>query len=95
MSISQKDVRYIAALARIHVPEEKLETLAQELSKIVGFVEQLQALDVEHVTATTHAVPVGNVLREDVVKRSFTNHEALSVAVERAQGSFKVPLVIE
>ncbi len=95
MSISQKDVQYIAALARIHVPEEKLETLASELSKIVGFVEQLQSLDVEHVTPTTHAVPVGNVLREDVVRKSFTNQEALSVSVERAQGSFKVPLVIE
>lgn len=95
MSISQKDVQYIAALARVHVPEDKLETMAQELSKIVGFVEQLQSLNVEHVLPTTHAVPLGNVLREDVVIKSFTNQEALSVSVERAQSSFKVPLVIE
>lgn len=95
MSISKKDVQYIAALSRIHVPEEKQEGFAQDLSKILGFVEQLQQLNVDNVTPTTHAVPVGNVLRADVVRKSFTNQEALSFSVEKSQGSFKVPLVIE
>ncbi len=95
MSISIKDVQYIAALARIHVPEDKLGSLAKELSNIVGYVEQLQSINVDHVTPTTHAVPLGNVLRDDVVLRSFTNQEALGVAVEKTNGSFKVPLVIE
>ena len=95
MSISTKDVQYIAALARIHVPDEKLEVFAKELSNIVGYVEQLQSLNVDHVTPTTHAVPLGNVLRDDIVLKSLTNQEALGFAVEKVQGSFKVPLVIE
>ncbi len=95
MSISQKDVRYIAALSRIHVPEDKLESLAGQLSNIVGYVEQLQSLNVDHVVPTTHAVPLGNVLRDDVPLKSLTNQEALGIAVEKSQGSFKVPLVIE
>ncbi len=95
MSISKKDVQYIAALARIHVPEEKLEGLTKNLSDIVQYVEKLQELNVDHVKPTSHAVPVGNVLRPDTVKPSFTNQEALSVSVAARDGSFKVPLVIE
>ena len=95
MSISKDDVKYIAALARIDVPEDKLESFAKSLGGIVQYVEQLQELDVEDVKPTSHAVPVGNVLRPDVIKPSFTNQEALSFAVEAKDGSFKVPLVIE
>ena len=95
MSISPKDVQYIAALARIHVPQEKLEGFTKDLRDIVKYVEKLQELNVDNVKPTSHAVPVGNVLRPDVVKPSFTNAEALSIAVEAKDGSFKVPLVIE
>ena len=95
MSISPKDVQYIAALARIHVSEEKLESFTKSLGDIVQYVEQLQKLNVDNVKPTSHAVPVGNVLRPDVVKPSFTNPEALAIAVEAKDGSFKVPLVIE
>jgi aspartyl-tRNA(Asn)/glutamyl-tRNA(Gln) amidotransferase subunit C len=95
MSISKDDVKYIAALSRIHVPEEKLEGLTRNLADIVKYVEQLQKLNVDNVKPTSHAVPVGNVLRPDTVKPSFTNPEALSIAVAAKDGSFKVPLVIE
>ena len=95
MSISKADVKYVAALARIDVPEDKLEGFTKTLGGIVQYVEQLQSLDVSNVKPTSHAVPVGNVLREDVIKASLTNQEALAIAVEAKEGSFKVPLVIE
>jgi aspartyl-tRNA(Asn)/glutamyl-tRNA(Gln) amidotransferase subunit C len=84
MSISKEDVKYIAALSRIHVPEDKLEGFTKNLADIVKYVEQLQELNVDNVKPTSHAVPVGNVLRPDVIKPSLSN-----------QGPFKVPLVIE
>jgi len=62
---------------------------------IVQYVEQLQKLDVSHVKPTSHAVPVGNVLRPDVVRPSLTKAQALAIAVEAKDGCFKVPLVIE
>ncbi len=86
MSISKEDVKYIAALARIDVPEDKLEGFTKSLGGIVQYVEQLQKLDVSNVKPTSHAVPVGNVLRSDVVKPSLISKEALV---------FKVPLIIE
>lgn len=95
MSISREDVKYIAALARMDVPEDKLDGFAKTLADIVQYVEQLQKLDVENVKPTSHAVPVGNVFRPDVVRPSLTNSQALSVAIEAKDGCFKVPLVIE
>ena len=95
MSITKEDVKYVAALARIDVPEDKLEGMTKILGGIVQYVEQLQKLDVGHVKPTSHAVPVGNVFRPDVIKPSLTNQEALAIAVEAKDGSFKVPLVIE
>jgi len=85
MSITKEDVKYIAALARIDMPEDKLEGMTKILGDIVHYVEQLQKLDVDNVKPTSHAVPVGNVLRPDVVRPSKAKHETL----------FKVPLIIE
>ena len=95
MSISKEDVKYVAALARIDMPEDKLEGFTKTLGDIVHYVEQLQKLDLDQVKPTSHAVPVGNVLRPDVIKSSLTHSQALSVAIEITDGCFKVPLVIE
>ena len=95
MSISKDDVQYVASLARIHVAPEKLEGLTKTLGDIVQYVEQLQKLNVDNVKPTSHAVALGNVVRPDIIKPSLTNQEALAIAVEKKDGSFKVPLVIE
>ena len=95
MAISKKAVEYIAALARMHVAEDKLEGLTKNLTDIVGYVEQLQTLDLKDVKPTSHAVPLSNALRTDIVKPSLSNAEALSIAPEAKDGCFKVPLVIE
>jgi len=95
MPVSKEDVKYIAALARIDLPADQLEGFTKTLDGIVQYVEQLQKLDVSQVKPTSHAVPVGNVLRPDTIKTSLTNQEALRLAVEAKDGFFKVPLVIE
>ena len=95
MSISKEDVKYVAALARIDVPQDRLEGFTKTLGAIVQYVEQLQKLDVSNVKPTSHAVPVGNVFRPDVIKPSLSNQEAMAIAVAAKDGSFKVPLVIE
>lgn len=95
MSISKKDIAYIASLARMHVADDKLEGFTKNLTDIVGYVEQLQKLDLKNVKPTSHAVPLTNALREDTVKPSLSNAQALSIAMEARDGCFKVPLVIE
>ena len=86
-------------MARIDVPEEKLEAMTKTLGDIVQYVEQLQKLDVEGVKPTFQArdvAPIGPIVfRPDVIKPSLTNQDAMRLAVESKDGSFKVPLVIE
>ena len=93
--ISEDDVRYVAGLARIHLKDEEVGYLQKDLEKIIGYVEKLQTLDVTDVEPTSHALPMTNVFREDVVQPSLSRDEVLSMAVEHQDGSFKVPKVIE
>ncbi len=93
--ITKKDVEYIAGLARIHLTEVEIEKLTTNLGGILGYVEQLKKLDVTNVEPTSHALPVQNVFRPDIVKPSLTQDEALRIAPQKHDGAFKVPQVIE
>ncbi len=93
--LNKEDVRYIAGLARIHVPEAELEGFTKNLENIISYVDQLNELDVTHVEPTSHVLHLKNVYRQDQVKPSLPQQDALKFAVESYQGSFKVPRVIE
>lgn len=93
--ITSKDVKYIAALARIHLQESEVEKLTANLEDILGYVEKLKTLDVTGVEPTSHALALSNVFREDIVKPSLNQACALKIAPQQHGGSFKVPQVIE
>jgi len=95
MPLDKATVARIAALARIKVPEAELATLAGELSKILTWVEQLDAVDVagiEPMAAVTHARPP---LREDKVTDGGIRDKILANAPEMTDGFFVVPKVVE
>ena len=93
--ITEKDVKYIADLSRIHLKTEESERLTKDLENILHYIKKLQELDVEKVEATSHVLPLKNVYREDVVVPSLGQNEALKIAVKSHNGSFQVPKVIE
>ena len=93
--ISKKDVQYVADLARIHLRDEEIEHLTADLENILHYVNKLDSLDVSNVQPTTHVYPLKNVQREDTVRASLTQKEALKFSVEQRKGAFKVPKVIE
>lgn len=93
--ITEKDVRYIAALARIHLKDDEVNHLTQDLEAILGYIAKLNKLDVANVEPTSHVLPMKNVYRDDIIKPSLPQKEALRIAVEQAKGAFKVPKVIE
>lgn len=93
--INKDDVRYIAGLARIHVPENELEGFTKNLEDIISYVGQLNELNVEKIEPTSHVLNLKNVYRMDEVRPSLPQADALKFAVESHQGSFKVPQVIE
>ncbi len=93
--ITQKDVEYIAALARIHLRDDEVTKLTANLEDILGYIEKLKTLDVTNVEPTSHALALSNVFRPDIVKPSLSQADALKIAPQQHDGAFKVPQVIE
>ena len=95
MAIDVDTVRKVARLARIAEPEERLAGLAQELTGIVAWIEQLQEVDVEGVEPMTSSVAMPLPLREDVVTDGGDAARVLANAPRTADGFFIVPKVVE
>lgn len=93
--ITKEDVKYIAALARIHLKDPEVERITTNLEDILHYVDQLKELDVSQVPPTSHVLPLKNVYRPDEVRPSLDQKEALGIAVQQHNGAFKVPQVIE
>lgn len=95
MSITVKDVQHVAKLARLQLSPEEEATFTEQMNAILQYAEKLNELDTEHVKPTTHVLQVSNVMREDVVRESLSQEEALLNAPEDEDGHFKVPAVLE
>lgn len=95
MSVDKNTVRKVARLARIAVPEERLEPLAAELSSILAWIEQLNEVDVEGVEAMTTPVKMTLPMREDIVSDGNIRAQVLANAPKTEDGFFVVPKVVE
>lgn len=95
MAISVDEVRYIAQLARLEFSAEEEQVLAEQMSKILDYVAQLNELDTRDVPPMSHVLDLYNVLREDVVVQRITHEEALRNAPDADSDYFRVPKVIE
>ncbi len=95
MSVSKDDVRKVARLSRIAVPEERLDGLAGELSAIMDWIEQLGEVDVETVEPMTSVVDVSLPRRVDAVTDGNRTDEILANAPASADGFFVVPKTVE
>lgn len=93
--IDQKTVHYIGALARLHIDETQAQKFARNLEDILGYINQLNELDLVNVKPTSHVLDVENVFRQDEVRPCLSQAEALSFSVESLDGHYKVPKVIE
>ena len=81
--ITADDVRKVAKLARLDLPEETITTYTSQLERILDYVDQLQAVDTEGVPPTTRAVEVVNVTREDTVVPTDVREALLDQAPQR------------
>ena len=95
MSVDAHTVRHIAKLARIAVSEEEVAALAPELSNILGWIEQLQEVDVTGVEPMTAVIPNKLRLRDDEVTDGGIRGDILANAPAAEHGFFAVPKVIE
>ncbi|MBV9784369.1 MAG: Asp-tRNA(Asn)/Glu-tRNA(Gln) amidotransferase subunit GatC [Acidisphaera sp.] len=95
MSLDPATVRRIARLARIHVEEGEIARLQGELNGILGWIEQLNEVDVEGVEPLTGVAEVSLKMRDDVVTDGGMVDAVLANAPERAGSFFAVPKVVE
>ena len=95
MSVDSATVRHIARLARISVTDEEVAKLAPELSNILGWIEQLQEVNVEGIQPMTAVIPNHLRLREDKVDDGGIQDKVLKNAPVAEHGFFAVPKVIE
>ena len=93
--ITIKEVEHVAKLACLEFDEEEKKKLAEQLGRILDYIDQLNKLDTTDVEPTSHVIPVKNVVRPDVVKPSLTRNEALDNAPSSVDGLFEVPKIIE
>ncbi len=95
MSIDTATAAKVAKLARIKVEDDQLPALAQEFSNILGFIEQLNEVDVEGVEPMTSVTPQRLKRRADVVTEGDQQDKILANAPDAREGFFAVPKVVE
>jgi aspartyl-tRNA(Asn)/glutamyl-tRNA(Gln) amidotransferase subunit C len=95
MSLDPATVRRIAKLARIRVTEEQVAPLQAQLNGILGWIEQLNEVDVEGVAPLTGAADMALRLREDRVTDGGIAEQVLANAPDRVGAFFTVPKVVE
>ena len=95
MSIDQSTAARVAKLARIKVEEDALPALAQEFNVVLGFIEQLNEVDVDGVEPMTSVTPMRLKRRADVVTDGNMQDKILANAPDAREGFFAVPKVVE
>ena len=92
--ISADDVRKVAKLARLELPDDKIATYTGQLERILDYVAHLEQVDTEGVPPTTRAVEVVNVTRPDQVEPTPVREELLNQAPQREGDFYRVPKIL-
>ncbi len=95
MSLDPATIRRIATLARIHVDDSEIPALQAELNGILGWIEQLNAVNVDGVEPLTGGARMALKMREDAVTDGAYPDQVLGNAPDRADNFYAVPKVVE
>ena len=89
--IDDETIEYVGILAKLALSEEEKEQAKKDMSDMLDYIDMLGELDTSNVEPMSHAFPVFNVFREDVVTNGDGSEETLANAPEQKNGAFKVP----
>ncbi len=93
--ITMKEVEHVARLARLELTNEEKERMRAQLDSILSYIDKLNELDTSAVEPTSHVLPMMNVFRDDEVRPSLSQEEALANAPDRQDLFFRVPRILE
>ena len=95
MVVTEEDIKHVAKLAKLEIPEDELGKFTEQMDKIIAMVEQLSELDTEDVPVTTHGMATSSVMREDKAVPG-TDRDKLFENVKRHEnGLVKVPAMMD
>ena len=94
-TLTTDEVQHVAALARLEFNEAEIEQFTHQLARILDYIGKLNELDTTDVPPTSHPLPLRNVVKEDMAKRSYDRDVVLEGAPSAEEGYFEVPKVIE
>ena len=92
--ISRDEVAHLAELARLDVTEAELDVFAGQLDVILQSVARVGEVAAQDIPPTSHAVPLTNVYRDDVVRPGLSQRSALAAAPAAEDGRFRVPRIL-
>jgi aspartyl-tRNA(Asn)/glutamyl-tRNA(Gln) amidotransferase subunit C len=95
VKITAKDVEHVARLARLELSAAEKERMGRELDGILAYIDKLRSVDTSGIEPTSHAVPITNVMRDDVPGPSLSRAETLANAPDRHGDLFRVPRILE
>jgi aspartyl-tRNA(Asn)/glutamyl-tRNA(Gln) amidotransferase subunit C len=94
VELTRDEVAHLADLARIDLDDAELDHLAPQLSVILESIASIADVAAADIPPTSHAIPLTNVFREDVIRPSLTAEQALSGAPASEQQRFSVPRIL-
>ena len=95
VAISREEVAHLARLSRLAVTDEELDRFAGQLDVILQAVARVGEVAAADIPPTSHAVPLTNVLREDVVVPGLDRDAVLAGAPDAAESRFRVPRILD
>ena len=94
-AITREEVAHLAVLARLALTEQELDHYAEQLDVILTSIARVSEVAGQDIPPTSHAIPLQNVFREDVVAPSLTAQQALSGAPAAEDERFRVPRILD
>jgi aspartyl-tRNA(Asn)/glutamyl-tRNA(Gln) amidotransferase subunit C len=95
MTITRQEVAHLARLSRLALDDDELDHLAGQLDVIIGAVARVSEVAADDIPPTSHAVPMTNVFRPDVLQPCLSQQDALAGAPEAEDGRFRVPRILD
>jgi aspartyl-tRNA(Asn)/glutamyl-tRNA(Gln) amidotransferase subunit C len=93
--LTRAEVAHLARLARLDLSDAELDRLASQLEVILTSVARVSEVAAADIEPTTHAVPMTNVFRDDVVVPGLDRDEVLAAAPAAEDGRFRVPRILD
>ncbi len=95
MALTNEQVEHVAMLARLGLSDDERDLMREQLSSILGHIDQLRAVDTSDVPPTAQVIPIVPALRDDVVSPSLTVDQVLANAPRTEGGFIKVRAILD